>query len=213
MQIPHESCWKRAGSRGWQVPGGRGVYSVTQERRSDLGLQRPRSSEDPCLPLQFHPQTSFWHWRQRKLQSTFLGDAEGQDFLRIHQISAEVRKKKKKKNTLECKRVKRAGSAVTYEQILPYSLRESGAHRLKIKTSSVISCSSGCFRKKEWRYELYFPPPSELIIASQPFSGPRVSWWSQEQATKEEESEGSRSAVCCICVSHCSNRVQKVKHG
>lgn len=67
--------------------------------------------------------------------------------------------------------------------------------------------------KKEWRYELYFPPPSELIIESQPFSGLHVSWWSQEQATKEAESEGCRSAVCCICVSHCSNQTQKVKHG
>lgn len=79
------------------------------------------------------------------------------------------------------------GSSVTFERLLPSSLRECGAHRLKIKTSTVISCSSGCFPKKECRYELCFPPPLELIIGSQPFSGLHVSWWSQEQASKEAE--------------------------
>lgn len=54
-----------------------------------------------------------------------------------------------------------------------------------------------------------FQPPSELIIRSQPFSGLHVSWWSQEQATKETEKEGCRSAVCSICVSYCSIQIQK----
>lgn len=54
--------------------------------------------------------------------------------------------------------------------------------------------------QEECRYELYFPPPSELIIESQPFSGLHVSWWSQEQATKEAQSEGCRiSCVLYLC--------------
>lgn len=45
-----------------------------------------------------------------------------------------------------------------------------------------------------------FPPPSELIIESQPFSGLHVSWWSQEQATKEAKIGGVRiSCVLYLC--------------
>ncbi|KAK1884953.1 hypothetical protein KUDE01_031150, partial [Dissostichus eleginoides] len=33
-------------------------------------------------------------------------------------------------------------------------------------------------------------PSLQLIIERQPFSGLHVSWWSQEQATKEAQSEG-----------------------
>lgn len=105
--------------------------------------------------------------------------------------------------------LKWAGRSVTFEQILPSSLRERGAHRLKIKTSTVISCSSGCFTKKTRDMNCIFHPLQSWLLRARPFSGLHVSWWSQEQATKEAELEGCRSAVCCICVSHCSNQIQK----
>lgn len=64
-----------------------------------------------------------------------------------------------KKRGLSCySELKRVGSSVTFEQILPSSLRERGAHRLKIKTSTVISCSSGCFPKKSGDMNCIFHP-------------------------------------------------------
>lgn len=53
-----------------------------------------------------------------------------------------------KKKVEASRRLKQASRSVTFEQPLPSSLGERGAHRLKIKTSTVISCSSGCFPKK-----------------------------------------------------------------
>lgn len=52
LHIPCEACWKGAGSRGWQVPGGLGVYSVTQESSAGLGLERQLRL--PVLPKKLH---------------------------------------------------------------------------------------------------------------------------------------------------------------
>lgn len=65
LQIPCESCWKGAGSRGWQVPGGLGVYSVAQESSAGLGLERQRRL--PVLPKQLYVTAS-----QSQLQSLWM---------------------------------------------------------------------------------------------------------------------------------------------
>lgn len=69
-----------------------------------------------------------------------------------------------KKGGLESRLLKSVVSAVTFEQILPSSLGERGAQHLKIKTSTVISCSSGCSTEKS----------ADMNCISTPF---RVDYW------------------------------------
>lgn len=45
-----------------------------------------------------------------------------------------------------------------------------------------------------------FRPPPELIMERQPLGGLRVSWWSQEKATKEAQNRRARiSCVLYLC--------------
>lgn len=54
--------------------------------------------------------------------------------------------------------------------------------------------------ERERRYELYFPPPPELIMERQPLGGLRVSWWSQEKATKEAQNRRGADQLCVVFV-------------
>lgn len=97
-----------------------------------------------------------------------------------------------------------SGCSVTYEQLLPSCLREHDAHHLKIKTSTVISCSSGCFTEKSEDMNCIFHPLQSWLLgaslsAASVFHG----------GLRNKPPKMNYRGVCCICVKSCSSLKQK----
>lgn len=139
LQIPCESCRRRAGVCGWQVPRGLSVYSVARESNTGLVHERRRLPASPHIKDAVMTVTEASEMKKDHLMFKIVSVWKA-DFLEPIRRAVWV--------VVMSRLLKRGGSSVTFEQSLPCSLRERGAHRLKIKTSTVISCSSGCFPKK-----------------------------------------------------------------